>query len=893
MNIESAAANLSINNLTCEYLKNPLGIDVLEPRLSWMLYSEKRGEVQTAYQILVASSEENIAADKGDLWDSGNVESDQSVHVLYAGSKLASGLRCWWKVRVWDRDGKSTAWSEPAFWTMGLLSPSDWKGKWIASDVETLPIQERGAPVILRDQSMLFRKAFQASKPVKSAFTYTCGLGFFELYMNGKKVGNEVLQPGFIKYDKRALYITNDVTDLLKSGENAVGVMLGNGWYNSQPKDAWDFDKAPWRKTPRLLFQIVVEYTDGTSDTIVSDGTWKTSAGPIVFDSIRNGEIYDARMEKLGWDTAEYSDTDWKPVLMVDGPTNNLIAQKTAPVRVKKVLDPVSISEPKPGVFVFDFGQNLAGWGRLKVSGPAGTKVTIKYDERLSEDGLLNQSNAHLVRSGCFQTDTYIAKGEGVETWEPRFVYAGFQYAQVEGLPSMPTQESLRACVVHTDFENSGNFECSNSLLNRIQHCARWAYVGNFLGYPTDCPHREKNGWTGDAHLAAEMGFYNFNPAASYTKWMDDFADAHNAEGDLPGIVPTSGWGYGIGPAWDSAYILISWYTYLYCGDKRILSSHYSGFKRYVDFLTNRAEGHIVNYGLGDWCPPVGTAEAAKSPISLTSTGYYYIDTLIVSKVARLLGNDEDARKYSELAEAIRTAFNDKFYDKARGYYTGDCQTSQCTALYQGLAMQEEDSKIFEALLKEIDQSGGNLDCGILGTKYILHVLTNRGKADVAYNIATKRTFPSWGHWIDQGATTLWENWEGSASRNHIMFGDVSAWFYEAIAGISPDPDNTGFKHIIIKPNLVGDLKWAKADHISMYGRIGSSWTREGDGFTLEVDIPANTTATIYIPSVFLKEITEGGQPITKAVGVKLLESKDGCTVVAVGSGSYKFTVVR
>ena len=893
MKIESAAANKVVNNLTCEYLQNPLGIDVPDPRLSWKLSSGHRGEVQTAYQILVASSKDALVADKGDLWDSGKVMSDQSVHVPYAGSKLTSGAGCWWKVRVWSCSGNPMSWSEPAFWTMGLLSPNDWKGKWIASDVETLPIQERGAPVILQDQSLLFRKPFKVSKPVKSAFTCTCGLGFFELYMNGKKVGNEVLQPGFTKYDKRALYITNDVTDFLKSGGNAVGVMLGNGWYNSQPTDAWDFDKAPWRKTPRLLFQMTIEYTDGTSETIVSDGTWKTAEGPIIFDSIRNGETYDARMEKPGWDTAEYSDNDWEPVLSVDGPTANLIAQKTPPVRVKNVIDPVSISEPKPGVFVFDFGQNLAGWGRLEVSGPAGTTVTIKYDERMTDDGLLNQSNAHLVRSGSFQTDTYILKGEGVETWEPRFVYAGFRYAQVEGFPGMPTTESLRACVVHTDFDDSSNFECSNGLFNRIQHCAKWAYVGNFLGYPTDCPHREKNGWTGDAQIAAEMGFFNYNPAASYTKWIDDFDDALADNGDLPGIVPTSGWGYGIGPAWDSAYILIPWYMYLYCGDKRILSSHYKGFKCYVDFLTRRAEGHIVNYGLGDWCPPIGDASNFKSPNALTSTGYYYIDTLIVSKIAKMIGNEEDAKKYSELAEAIRAAFNEKFYDKARGYYAGDCQTSQCTALYQGLAAQEEESKILEVLIKEINNAKGHLDCGILGTKYIMHVLTDRGRADIAYNIATQRTFPSWGYWIEQGATTLWENWEGSASRNHIMFGDISAWFYEAIAGINPDPDNPGFKHIIIKPNLVGDLKWARAEHISMYGRICSSWSKDDNGFILNVEIPANTTATIYIPSVFLQEISEGGQPLTKADGVKLLEPKDGCTVVDVGSGSYRFTAAR
>ena len=1040
--IKMATADTAINNLTCEYLQNPLGIDVPQPRLSWMLRSDKRGESQSAYQIIVASSAKILAAGKGDLWDSGKIASAQSIHVAYAGKELASEMRCHWKVRVWDHEGKPLPWSKPAFWTMGLLSPKDWKGQWIAAEAE-LPRSEtvtdaqwiwypEGAPrieapvakryfrktielaqppksarlavtaddsseVFLNGHSVgntktwtvtqdfdvtqymtsgtnvlaiaaindggaagliarlviepqsgepvtvttdgswksstsevpnwtdagfddsawptalvlgpadsqpwgkpypltkeapspLLRKTFKITKTVKKAYAYTCGLGFYELHLNGKKVGDEVLQPGFTSYDKRALYVTKDVTGLLKSGGNVVGVILGNGWFNVQAHDIWNFERAPWRNTPRLLLQLNIEYSDGTSEIIVSDGSWKTAAGPIVFDGIRNGENYDARLEKPGWDTADYSDTGWKAVELVNAPAGKLMSQKTAPVRVTKIVNPVNITEPKPGVFVFDFGQNLAGRGRLRVSGPAGTTITIKYDERLLEDGTLDQRNRGFV-AGQFQTDTYILKGKGVEVWEPCFAYEGFQYAQVEGFPGKPTLKSLVACVVHTDFESGGTFECSNDLLNHIQRNALWSYLSNFAGgYPTDCPHREKNGWTGDAHLASEMGFYNFNPAASYTKWIDDFDDAQDNEGGFPGIVPTGGWGYGIGPAWDSAYILIPWYTYLYCGDKHILSAHYDGFKRYVDFLTGKAKGHIVSYGLGDWCPPERGANEPKSPAALTSTGYYYIDTLIVSKIARLLGKDEDAKKYSELAEVIRKAFNEKFYDAASGLYTGNCQTSQATALYQGLAQPEEDGKILATLLTEIDNHNGHLDCGILGTKYLLHVLTDRGRVDVAYKIATQRTFPSWGHWIEQGATTLWEDWHGGASLNHIMFGDISAWFYEALAGINPDPDNPGFKHIIIRPRPVDDLKWARAEHVSMYGRIRSAWTKQNGKFTLEIEIPANTTATVYIPYADAGKITENGKPVSHADGVKLIGSEDGCTVLSVGAGTYKFT---
>lgn len=890
-------------NLTCEYLRNPLGIDAAQPRLSWTLPGNGRGQVQTGYQILVASSEKLLESGKGDLWDSGKVASDHSVLVPYSGKPLASEQRCYWKVRAWDR-GKPSEWSKIAFWTMGLLHEADWKGKWVANRAkldadETLPeTMKGGGPnvasfVTQKIPSPLLRKTFEAAKPIKRATVYICGLGFNELRVNGKKVGDSVLDPTFSRYDKRALYVTHDVTGVVKQGANAIGVMLGNGWYNCHSRDAWDFDHAVWRNTPRLLFQMRVEYADGSSELVVSDGSWKTALGPIVFDGIRNGEFYDARLEQRGWDTNDYSDTDWKTAEIVDGPGGKLVAQSAPPVKVMETIRPVKVIEPRPGVFVFDMGCNVAGWCELKVAGPAGTRVTLKYDERVHPDGSLDQQNAVHLYSGEFQTDKYTLKGVGTETWEPRFVYHGFQYVQVEGFPGTPTLDTLLGKVVHTSFEKTGEFECSNDLLNKIQRNTVRSYIGNFVGYPTDCPHREKNGWTGDAQLASETGLYNFGGEASYSRWMNDLDDCQRDDGNLPGIVPTGTWGYawGNGPAWDSAYILIPWYVYLYRGDPGILKAHYEGYKRYLDFLAAGADGHIVSIGLGDWCPPEGGAGGHATPAALTSTAYYYVDVKIVAKVAEMLGKTEDARKYAALAEEIRKAFIAKFYDPATGTYEGKEQCGMAAALYQGLVPDGDRDKVMKALVAEVERRDGHVWAGILGTKYLLHALADNGRADVAYGATTKRDFPSWGHWVEQGATTLWEAWDGGGSRNHIMFGDISAWFYEALAGINPDPAKPGFRHIIIRPRPVGDLKWVNAWHRSPYGVIRSSWKRDAGKFDLDIEVPANTSATVYVPAASADEVAEGGKPASASECVKFVGMKDGCAVFEVGSGQYAFRV--
>ena len=894
----SLAGDVRVAGLTCEYLANPVGIDVLQPRLSWRLESPWRGQRQTAYQVLVASDERILRDDRGDLWDSGKVVSDQSIHVVYSGRPPAARTRCFWKVRVWDKDDQPTSFSETAIWEMGLLTPQDWKAKWISARGEGVPPLQAGEESKAKMASPqdnaprpapLFRKSFILFQQPASARIYICGLGYHELRLNGAKVGDHVLDPAFTRYDKRALYVTYDVTEQLKKGPNALGVILGNGWYNMHTRCVWDFDKAPWRDRPTLLCQLEVTFDDGSTKVVASDATWRISTGPIVFDSIRNGETYDARLEKANWDAAEYDDTNW-PVAQIDsGPKGEIKAQMMPPIKVTKTLKPVKLTKPKPGVYVFDIGQNMAGWARLRVAGPAGTEVVMRYGERLNPDGTLDQKEiGQHIKTGRPQTDTYVLKGKGTETWEPRFAYHGFQYVEVTGLKSRPSLDALEARVVHTAFDRAGTFECSNKLFNRIQRNTLWSYVSNFHGYPTDCPHREKNGWTGDAHLAAETGLYNFDSAPAYTKWLNDLKDEQRPSGELPGIVPTSGWGYqwGNGPAWDSAYVLIPWYLYQYRGDTRALAEHYDRLKLYVDYLTSKAKGHIVAIGLGDWAPAKTT-----TPEKVTSTGYYYRDALIVSKAAALLGKAEDAKEYAELAASIRDAFNKEFYDPTTGLYGGGTQTATSCALYHGLVPAEEREKVLGKLVEMIQKADGHLDAGILGTKYLIDSLTACGRADVVYGMATKTDYPSWGCWLEQGATTLWEQWDGNASRNHIMFGHISAWFYQTLAGINPDPESVGFKHIIIKPQLLGDVKWARAEHQSMYGTIKSTWEIQGDKLVLRIAVPVNTTATVYVPGK-KKTITEGPGVIHTDNHVRFLRSEGQYGVFEVESGTYEFISV-
>ena len=834
----------TVKELRCEYLDNPLGIDETHPRLSWIMNSAKRGDLQTAYHILVASSPVILSQNQGDLWDSGIVYSSQSILVVYAGKPLASGMACYWKVQIQDKSGKSTDWSSPASWTMGLLQSEDWTAQWIGMATATNLFPAAPSPML--------RKSFNVSKSVTRATAYICGLGYYELQLNGAKIGNHVLDPSWTRYDRHAEYVTYDVTTNLLTGANAIGVQLANGFYNQWSPDAWNTYTAPWRALPQMIMQLDIQYADGSCDRIVSDTSWKCSAGPLVLDATRLGEVYDARLEQPGWSLPQFDDSSWTTAVLREGIAGNLIAPDAEPVNVFQNINAVKIVPvlSKPGIYTFDFGQNLVGWGKLHINALAGTTISMIYGELTNADGLVNQANINVcVRlTNYFQKDTYITKGSPDETYAPRFTYHGFRYAQVMGLTAPPTTNTLVAQTIHTAFQPSGTFCCANDLLNRIETNAVRSFLGNFVGIPTDCPHREKNGWLGDAQLACELGLTHFHSAAAYTRWLREFKVGQLPNGKLSGVLPNAIWSYDHldGPAWESAALLIPWQIYQHCGDIRVLTNNYYTMKAYTDYCTSVATNHIVSYGLGDWEPA-----KTKTPASVTDTAYYYQDALIVARTAVLMGKVDDSVQYSNLAAQIKNSFNATFFNPTTHLYAHGTQTAQSCALYQQLVDSNDVSVVADQLAARVRQNNDRIDTGILGAKYLLRALCDNGHSDTALKLACQTNYPGWGNWVARGATTLWETWSGTGRRdslNHVMFGDISAWFIEYIAGIRPG--SPGYKTIIVKPEITGTLAWAMGSHDSPYGVISNSWRIDEQTIHMDVTIPPNSTAMVYLPTL-------------------------------------------
>ncbi len=860
-------------NLLCEYVSNPLGIDVAQPRFSWMLDHCQRSQLQSAYQVLVTSKQENLDAHNGDKWDSGKVVSAQSINILYRGSSLESGKTYYWKVRLWDKDGKVSSWSKIATFEMGLLKSEDWGGKWIGGEG-------------------LLRKEFTINKDMAQARVYISGLGYYELYINGDKVGHFVLDPGWTDYKKRILYSTYEVTKHLKKGRNAVGIILGQGRYV----------KTYGYGSPKALLQLNIEFTDGTSGSIITDNTWKTTSGPILSNDIYNGERYDARLERWGWDTPLYDDSDWDIAKVADTPGGKLVSQASFPsIKVTKVIQPLKITSPRPGIYIYDFGQNFTGWVRLCVSGPKGTKVSLRYAELLHENGMINPA----PNRGAKATDTYILKGEGKETYEPRFTYHGFRYVEVGGFPGTPVLESIEGRVVHSAVESVGGFISSNSLINSIHKNVLWGQLSNLMSVPTDCPQRdERMGWMGDAQLSAEEAIYNFDMASFYTKWVEDIKDSQAEDGSVPDVVPPYWSNYPADPAWGTACLVIPWYLYQYYGDKRILEENYSLMKKWVDFLSTKAENHILSYfKYGDWCPPAHV-KPVDTPGELTSSWCYYHDTLILSKIAGILGKSAHEEKYSELSSKIKEAFNKKFL--LDDHYATGSQTCNVLPLFLDMVPEDKKGAVLKNLIDDIIVGHGNhLNTGIIGTRYILDVLTKYGKVDIAYKLATQRTYPGWGYMIREGATTIWERWEyltgsGMNSHNHIMFGSVDAWFYKVLAGINVDPAGPGFRRIIIKPYIVGDLKYVSASIKTIRGTVSSSWVRDKDSLVLNVTLPVNTQAKVSLPRMGLESviIKESGKIIWKdssyiegVSGISEGGEEDEYVIFNIGSGSYSFEI--
>jgi alpha-L-rhamnosidase len=1043
---------LNVTYLRCEYKVNPLGIDVTKPRLSWILESDQRAQVQTAYRILVADSEEKLRQDVGNLWDSGKISSDQSNQIIYKGKPLKSRMHCFWKVRVWDRDDRVSAWSEPAFWSMGLLETQDWRAKWIGYDAEppgsqmgkeksihlddckwvwfgegdprksnqagrrffrrrieidpeqkirrarfrlaannevtlyldglqihyipglqpaqTIDISDKltcgnhllaiestnendaanhavltgkllinfesgettavtidgswkasdtrqdnwqqpdfddsywqqaeeiakvgdppwGKPsedeLILPPPPYL-RKSFNLGKNVKRTMVYISALGLYELHINGECIGEDYFTPGWTDYPTRVYYQTYDVTELLDKGGNAIGAVLADGWYAGYI--GFGRKRENYSSEPRLLVQLEIEYADGDTDTIVTDESWKASYGPLVEADFLMGETYDARKEMPGWDTCSFDDSGWDTVAVterIEGRFESypgVTVQKMLEVKTKKV------TEPKKGVYVFDMGQNFAGFVRLKARGKAGAKIVLRFAEMLNPDGTIYTENLRMAR--C--TDTYILKGQGREIWEPRFTFHSFRYVEVTGYSGELKSDVVTGIVVHSAMPPAGSFECSNPMVNQLYSNIVWSQRSNFIEIPTDCPQRdERLGWTGDAQIFIRTATYNMDVAAFFTKWLVDLEDAQSADGAFPDVAPRK---IAVGDgtaAWGDAGVICPWTIYQVYGDKRVLEKHYGAMKKWIAYLQKNSRNLLrPASGYGDW-----VSIASDTPKDVIATAYFAYSTNLVSKTAALLGKQDEAEKYNELYEQIKAAFN-KAYVTDDGHIKGDTQTCYVLGLHFDLLLQDKRPLATQHLIEALRAKNWHLSTGFVGLSYLLPVLTETGHTDIAYRLLTNDTFPSWGYSIKNGATTIWERWDGWTedkgfqdpgmnSFNHYSFGAVGRWLFGTVAGI--DTEEPGFKKIIIRPQP-GEITSAKASYNSINGKIATDWKLENGTFSLNVTIPVNTTATVYVPAESPETVTESGRKIADAPAVRFLRMEGGSAVFAVGSGHYQF----
>jgi alpha-L-rhamnosidase len=1048
-------AATSVGELRCEQLQNPQGIDVAWPRLSWQLQSSGNGVKQSAYEILVASSEAKLQPAAADLWDSGKIISDTSVLVAYAGQPLASRTECFWKVRVWDENGKASAWSQPARWTMGLLNAADWHAQWIGEDgievsnaftatswiwfpegepqiaapietnyfrrVVTLPAGRKikqaifeytgdnecrgwigqfdlgarnnfktvrwndvttrlepgqtylfgltgrnegtepnpagviakltiefteGEPLVIqtdekwkvsktldagwntvgfddsnwvaakklgpagmepwgetrvpesrRQPARYLRKDFSIARKIAHATVSFSGLGLSELYLNGKKIGDAVLSPAFAQYDKRAFYVTYDVTKNLQHGSNALGVILGNGrFYADRSKVYAGTVSFGW---PKLLLNLQIKYADGTASEIVSDESWQiTTNGPIRANNDYDGEEYDARCEMPGWsrpgfDVSKW--TGWQPAQIVSALGEILSAQMQEPIRVTGTLKPISVREIKSGVFIYDLGQNMVGWCRLHVAGPAGTKVTLRHAETLKPDGSLYMANLR----GAEVTDTYTLRGTGhTEIWEPRFVSHGFRFVELTGFPGKPDLNSIEGRVVNDDLPVAGNFLCSNDLLNRIYTNIVWGTRGNYRSIPTDCPQRdERQGWLGDRSEECKGESYLFDIAPLYAKWRQDMADAQRTNGVIPDVAPAYWPIYSDNVTWPSSAIIVPSALERQFGDRASVGKNYASAKLWIEHMLTLAADNIISRdSYGDWCvpPEEATLIHSKDPArqtdkALLATSYFYYDLCLMQKYATQLGKTEDAARWEKLAADFKSAFNRKFLDREKGQYSNGTQTSCVLPLAFGLVPDDLKEKIFAHLVDKIEnETHGHIGTGLIGGQYLNRVLSDNGRPDLSYIIASQKDYPSWGYMAEHGATTIWELWNGNTadptmnSGNHVMLiGDLVVWFYEHLAGIAPDDAQPGFKHIIMRPTPVGDLTFVKATHHSPYGLIASEWHRNGKQFDWRIEIPANTTATVYVPATSLETVKVKNAPAARF--------ENGRAIYELGSGKYHF----
>ena len=889
---------LEITQPRCEYRENPLGIDLAQPRLSWHLVSERRGVRQAAYRITAAASEPALREGADLLWDSGKVESDQSVQLPYAGPAMSSGQRVYWQVAVWD-DAGNEATSAPAWWEMGLLDRGEWQGQWIGALELGGPFTTSPAPFV--------RAEFTLDKPVARARLYATALGLYEAHINGAVVGNDVLTPGWTDYAKRVQYQVYDVTGMLTQGDNAIGAILGDGWYAGYV--GWQA-RQRYGDVPKFLAHLAVTYDDGSTDVFATGDNWKTAYGPITASDIQMGEHYDARREMPGWDTAGFDDGKWRTVALFPDPGITLSAMVGPTVRrtveIKPTIIPRDANPSQHSKLIFDMGQNMVGWLRLKISAPAGTTITLRHAEVLNPDGTIYITNLRRAQ----QTDHYTAKGEGEEIWEPRFTFHGFRYVELSGFAGTPDAETLTGIVVHSDMPQTMSFECSDPLINQLQHNIEWGQRGNFVDVPTDCPQRdERLGWTGDAQVFIRTAAYNFDVSGFFTKWTRDLEDSQTARGEFPMVSPNPGVaGVDGGPAWADAGVICPWTIYQCYGDKQILIDRYASMCRYVDFLNATSRDGERNYagydgwqGFGDWLALDGSTDHfGITPKSLIGTAFFSYSARLLSRIATILGRDEDAARYAGYADTARDAFQ-RVYVTPGGLVAGGTQACYVLALYFDLLPESARPVALDALVRDIKMRGDHLSTGFVATPYISRVLSDNGKTDVAYTLLKQKSWPSWLYSVTQGATTIWERWDGWThdrgfqnpgmnSFNHYAYGAIGAWMYAVVAGIDVDDDQPGYKRIIMRPQPGGDFSYVAADLKGPYGAIRSAW-KQNNGFEWNITVPANSSALVAVPTAQGAEVREGDGPADQAEGVRFLHYENGAAVYEVGAGSYHFTV--
>ena len=893
--VADISAQTKVDSLLCESRHNPEGVDVSHPLFSWQLSGSRRNIRQSAYELRAGTSPKELNQGKELVWKSGKIASDQSIHVPYQGDALSSGKKYFWQVRVWDENGKASDWSPVAQWQMALLQSSDWKASWIEPGIK-LDSLTRPSP--------LFRKTFNAAKKIQSATAYITARGLYEACINGKRVGDAFLTPGWTTYRKRLQYQQYDVTDLLRQGNNAIGVTLGVGWYSGYL--AWGDSRNHFGSRIGLLFQLNIQYTDGTEEVISSDNSWKSSTGSILYSEIYHGETIDARKEKQGWCDASYNDKDWVGVqLSADTTKSTLISTINEPIRKHEQLKAIKILTTPAGEKVIDFGQNLVGWVQVRVNGRAGDSIVLQHAEVLDKKGNFYTENLRLAK----QKNTYIFKGNGVEQFEPHFTFQGFRFVKITGYKGEIKPEDFTAIVLYSDMPATGSFSCSNALINQLQHNIQWGQQGNFLDVPTDCPQRdERLGWTGDAQAFSRTAAFNRQVNNFFAKWLKDVAADQRADGSVPFVVPNVLGNDAMGSAgWADVATIVPWNMYLAYDDKRLLDQQYPSMKSWVEYIHKNSPQDLWNTGFhfGDWLfyrpDDDNDGRAAITDKYLIAQCFYAHSTQLLINAAKVLGKQADADTYTALLQRIKSAFA-KEYLTPNGRLVSSSQTAYVLALNFDMLPENLRAQAAKRLADNIRSYDTHLTTGFLGTPYLCHVLSRFGYTDLAYSLLLQESYPSWLYPVKMGATTIWERWNGEKpdhtfetpgmnSFNHYAYGAIGDWMYRVIAGIDTREDMPGYKHITIAPHPGGTLTQASADLLTYYGKIRSSWKLENGQLALDVEIPANTKATVYIPVKEGNKVLEGGQPIAGQKDIQVTGTDKGVTTVEVGSGQYHFVV--